>query len=205
MADGLGELDDAARIQFERALAEVPGSEFRSFIVAWHDLADSRGVIASATAGLDMVDEPSEDGMGELKEWFSILMENVSTLSERSQRLLLSRCGAACAGNITPKFQEIWLATGELKEFTAGLNEQLGEGTPIYSYVNERTVDVTYPKCFCPLVGFGLLDTPTLCACSEAWLKTNFEGALLRTTTVEKSGTVLDGEKVCSLRVSLAD
>lgn len=207
MAESLSRLDDDDRARFESAFkeADFPSSKFQGFGEAWNDLHNPELVVKQTSDALDAVDTPSDDDFGYLRAWFSVVMNQTERLPPGTRFQVLSSCGEACASGVAPRFVDIWSETGDLKEFTKRLNKRLGEGQDLYEYVDENTIEVTYPKCFCPLVGFNLVDVPTLCSCSSAWLKSNLQGALLRTTEVERLGTVLEGEKTCRFRLILAD
>ncbi|TFF95605.1 hypothetical protein EU546_02965 [Candidatus Thorarchaeota archaeon] len=207
IAESLSNVDDDSRAEFEQAFqdASFPTSEFAGFGEAWTDLSSPGSVMKRVSAVLDAVDAPSDYDFEYLRTWFSIVMEQTEQLPPDTKSELLSGCGEACASGVAPRFEEIWSQTGDLEEFAGVLNKELGEGNDLYRYVDENTLEVTYPKCFCPLVGFKLVETPTLCNCSNAWLKSNLQGALLRTAEVERLESVLSGGNACRFRVNLAD
>ena len=207
LAGSLSSLDSSTRSQFESAFSEanLPDSRLADFNDAWKNLGDSESVMKKVRPVLDSLDDLSSEDAEYLRSWFSVLMAEMSHLPQDVQSRLLSSCGRTCASHMTSKFREIWSLTGNLEDFVAELNKQLARGSTFYTYIDENTIGVSYPRCFCPLVEFDLIDSPTLCNCSNTWIQTNLQGALLRTASVEKLSTVLEGAEACSFRVNLAD
>jgi predicted hydrocarbon binding protein len=116
---------------------------------------------------------------------------------------LLSVCGGACASHAVDSFKKVWSESSSMTEYLESLNNQLCEGDEVYRYVDENTIEVAYPRCLCPIVGFDLIKSPTLCNCSSSWLKTNFEATLGKNAEVKRISTALSGNSTCSFKIIL--
>ncbi len=203
LADSMSRLDESTRAQFKSAFKKFQSSEIEGFSEAWMNLDDPGSVKTSVLEVLDGIEEPSPEQMGELKEWLSILMATIEKQEPETRARILSVCGEACAGHATDGFKKNWAESEGLKDFLQKMNANVFQGQELLRCVDEKTIEVSYPKCLCPIVGFGLIDTPTLCNCSSSWLRTNFEAAFGESAEVEKVDTVLAGSSCCSFKVTM--
>lgn len=203
LAESLSRLEGASKNQFETAFREFDEQAIEGFAEAWRDLSKSNQIKKQVTNALDAIKEPSQEQMSFLRNWLEVLMTTIEKQDENVRAELLSTCGAACAGHATDSFRKIRKKSDDLKDFLANMNAEMCDGGNFYHYVDENTVEITYPKCLCPIVGFDLISSPMLCNCSRAWLKTNMEAALEKPVDVQRIFTALDGKKSCSFKITL--
>ncbi len=137
-----------------------------------------------------------------LKQWFSGLMEGLQEVDEETRKKILAKCGQACAqAHSVEIFKKAWENSNDIDNFLENLNQQFGEVK--YERKNDDTLSVTYPRCFCPLVNLGFVNSPSLCDCSPSWLKENFETVLDKPVTVISEETVSRGGKACRFTVTI--
>jgi hypothetical protein len=203
LAMSLSKLDDGTRKQFEATLSTFSSPEIEGFGEAWSKLENPESVKEQVEKVLSSIDDPSQAQKDSLKEWMSILMSTIEEQDENTRAQLLGVCGEACAGHATDSFKKLWESSGNLKEFLENMNTQMCEGDNVYRYVDENTIEIAYPRCLCPIVGFGLVENPTLCNCSSSWLKTNFEATFGKSAEVQRIDTVLNGHSSCSFKVTM--
>ena len=203
LAERLNKFDEDTRTQFEAALSKFESKEIEGFTDSWSDLNNPKSVKEQVGIVLDLIEEPSKEQLTSLKDWFSILMATIEQQQEDVRAQILSLCGETCAIWATDTFKKIWSDSDNLKEFLQKMNTQMCEGDNVYRYVNENTVEIAYPKCLCPIVGFDLISSPMLCNCSSSWLKTNFEATFGKHVDVKRINTVLNGSSSCSFMVRL--
>ncbi|UCE14660.1 MAG: hypothetical protein JSV04_05620 [Candidatus Heimdallarchaeota archaeon] len=136
-----------------------------------------------------------------LKEWFSGLMKGVQMLNDETWPNVLEMTGRACAHVHSGKtFWEIWESTRNVDTFLVKINEFMGE--KIYKRLDDNTISVSYSNCKCPLVMYGLVDSPLICNCSPNWLIENFEAILGHPVTVTTEHTILRGATSCYFTIS---
>jgi hypothetical protein len=203
LVDSLSRLEGTSKDQFETAFSEFDERAIEGFSEAWGDLSKSNQIKKEVANSLDAIKDPSQEQISFLRNWLEVLMTTIEKQDENVRAELLSTCGAACAGHATESFKKIWNKSDNLKEFLDNMNAEMCDGGNFYHYINENTIEITYPKCLCPIVGFGLISSPMLCNCSSAWLKTNMEVTLGRTAHLQQLHTVLSGEKTCDFRITL--
>jgi predicted hydrocarbon binding protein len=204
LADSLSSLDDTRRKLFEESLGSFTSLEIVDFSDAWDDLETPDSIKQKVTAALDAFEEPSKEQMGALKEWFTVLINTIEEQPQEIREKLLSVCGSACAGHAIDAFKKVYSESNNLEEYLQNLNTKLCKGEDVYRYVSENTIEVAYPRCFCPIVGFKLITSPILCNCSSSWLKTNLEATLDKTVEVRKISTALSGNSTCSFKIKLS-
>jgi hypothetical protein len=203
LAESLSRLERPSREQFESAFSEFDEKMIEGFSEAWRELGKSDQVKRQVANSLDAIKEPSQEQMSFLRNWLEILMNTIEQQDESTRRELLSTCGAACAGHATESFMKIWKKSDNLRDFLDNMNAEMCDGGNFYHYVDENTIEIAYPKCLCPIVGFDLISSPMLCDCSRAWLKTNMEAALEKPVDVQRIYTALEGKKSCSFKITL--
>ena len=137
-----------------------------------------------------------------LTYWFAGWMRGMDDLDEPSRRKVLHECGKACAHSYTV---QIFREAHERCTSLDGFLESLGKRFPTAQYerVSPDTIKVTYNECGCDLVKLGLVQSPTLCECSAANLRENFEQSLGVLVSVRIESSILCGGNQCVLIVSL--
>ncbi len=136
-----------------------------------------------------------------LKEWFSGLMEGIERLNGETWPKVLEMTGRACARVHSGElFRKTWEQSKSIDPFILQINENMGE--EIYKKLDNNTVLVSYSECKCPLVKYGLVDSPLICECSPNWLMENFEATLGIPVTVTTEKTILRGAEICNFTIS---
>ena len=137
-----------------------------------------------------------------LKEWFSGLIEGIEKLNDETWPQVLEMTGRACAHvHYGELFKKTWESTKNVDNFIVKINEAMGE--EIYKKLDNNTLSVSYSKCKCPLVRYGLIDSPLLCECSPNWLMGNFETIFGKSVSVITEKTILRGAKNCHFVISI--
>ncbi|MHA2245837.1 MAG: hypothetical protein ACXADY_12805 [Candidatus Hodarchaeales archaeon] len=145
--------------------------------------------------------EWDDDFRNFLKEWFSGLMEGIERLNRETWPNVLEMTGRACARvHSSETFWKIWETTKNLDNFIVKINKIMGEN--IYTRLDNNTLSVSYSKCKCPLVRYGLVDSPFICECSPNWLMENFEAIVEKSVTVVTEKTILRGAENCNFIVT---
>ena len=117
-------------------------------------------------------------------------------LDEETRIKVLNETGKFCArAHATELFKQIKTETKDFDEFIMKLNEKL-QGTT-WEILDDKSVKITYSKCFCPIIDVGLHKLPVQCDCSAGWIKHNLETVLEKSVTVITNKTVLRGAKEC--------
>lgn len=143
-----------------------------------------------------------EKGVREfLDYWFAGLMQGLEELDEPSRRQVLHRCGEACARSYTIQvFREAKQTSTDMGSFLQSLSQRFAGAT--YERNGPDSIRVTYGQCGCDLVRLGLVTSPSLCECTVANLRENFEQALGVPATVALETSILRGGGRCTLTVS---
>jgi len=148
------------------------------------------------------MDENDNDFQEFLTYWFAGWMRGMDDLNESSQRKVLHECGKACAHSYTVQiFREAHENSTSLDAFLRNLDQRFP--TAQYERVSPVTIKVTYNECGCDLVKLGLVKSPTLCECSVANLRENYEQSLGGMVSVRIESSILRGGNQCVLIVSL--
>lgn len=131
-----------------------------------------------------------------LKQWFNGLLTSLARQPRNIQEEIFLECGSACAHpQAVAFFQKAKMDSKNLKEFLATLNNKYE--LEVFKYINEDTIQVKYPRCYCPLVELDLVNTPFICECGCSWLQETFSKSLGKSVTVQKNYTILNGSEVC--------
>jgi len=137
-----------------------------------------------------------------LTYWFAGWLRGMDDLDEPSRRKVLHECGKACAHSYTVQvFREAQEKSTGLESFLENLDQRFP--TAQYERVSPDTIKVTYNECGCDLLKLGLVQSPTLCECSAANLRENFEQSLGGLVSVSIESSILRGENQCVLIVTL--
>ncbi|MBD3408242.1 MAG: hypothetical protein GF411_19120 [Candidatus Lokiarchaeota archaeon] len=205
-AEGIAAQPDDIRIEIVNQIMslETESKEQKDFLLAWSDPSDADKTKKEVTQVLYSFNESTPAVKRFLNSWFSSVLNIINNHDELS-RNLLSFCGSACANaHATKIFKNVFNQSEDMKDFVDRLNKELGEGDTFWSYIDESELEVTYPKCLCPLVSLGLVNQSVWCNCSLHWIKHNFEAILDKKVQVEKRTTVLHGSNSCRFKVSLS-
>ena len=139
-----------------------------------------------------------------LTYWFAGWMRGMDDLDESSRRNILHECGKACAHSHTVQlFRDAQQNSNSLDGFLENLGQRFP--TAQYEQVSPDTIKITYNECGCDLVKLGLINSPTLCECSAANLRENFEQSLGVLVSVRIESSILRGGNQCVLIVSLGN
>jgi hypothetical protein len=203
---GLSKLEKSTRTRVLEKVSnmKLSSTQLSSFNKAWKDFRGESEVITQVNESLDAISELDEESKHFLNEWMAKLLESLKEIGGTVVADVLAFSGRMCAEAHAQKlFVELWKQHGELEPFVKALNERMGEGYDLFAVIDNKTIEATYPKCFCPLVNFGLIKVPTLCNCSSNWLKSNFEIVLGHEVVVSKKSTVLSGAEKCSFMIQI--
>ena len=138
---------------------------------------------------------------GFLKNWFDGLMKGMENLEGETRGIALEHAGRNCARvSALETFKSAWDNTDNIDDALEFLNKEFKTGT--YKKIANNAVQVTYAKCYCPLVRLELVNSPHLCDCSVAWHRENFEEVLNKPVKVTVDEAVLRGGEKCRLTVS---
>jgi predicted hydrocarbon binding protein len=145
--------------------------------------------------GLPQTEEKHADREQKFKEaWVCTLMENMEKqLDKPSRDHLMEMCGRECARRGAVRTAQS--CKGDVRKMT----EMLSQYPDLdMQHTDERTVVVTYNKCFCELVGKGPDRLPdTYCECSRGWLMEMFETAAQKKVEVVTCQTIKRGGSNC--------
>lgn len=136
-----------------------------------------------------------------LQQWFTGLMKGIRSVDEETRKKVLEFTGRNCAKSHALELFNKAKNQGEnLEQIVKILNESFGQD--IYKIIADNQIKVTYPKCYCPLVDLGLIDSPMLCNCSCNWLLENFE-VIFGKNNIEifRKDSVLSGDEHCDFIV----
>jgi len=129
-------------------------------------------------------------------------MDGMEKLDKETREKILEFSGRNCAkAHALDTFRKIGGNAENIDEALELLNREFGK--EIYSKTGDNTVKVTYPRCYCPLVGLGLVNSPHQCNCSVAWIKENFEAILNKKVTITPVTTILRGGDKCQFIITL--
>ncbi|MHA1186560.1 MAG: hypothetical protein ACTSSK_06730 [Candidatus Heimdallarchaeota archaeon] len=134
---------------------------------------------------------------GFLSEYLETLMKSMEKhLDEETRIKILNETGKFCArAHATELFKQIKAETKDFPEFIVELNKKV-QGTN-WEILDDKSVKITYSKCFCPIVDVGLHKLPVQCDCSAGWIKHNLETVLEKPVKVTINNTVLRGASEC--------
>ena len=138
---------------------------------------------------------------GFLAEWLKTLLDSMDkNLDEETRLKIFKETGTFCAkAHATELFKEIKTKTNDVNELMTMLNEKL-KGTT-WEVVDDGKLKVTYERCFCPIVGYGLHKSEVQCDCSIGWLKKNLEILFNKDVAVELAESVLRGGSKCEFLI----
>ena len=138
---------------------------------------------------------------GFLADWLKTLLDSMDkNLDEETRLKIFKETGTFCAkAHATELFKEIKTKTNDVKQLMSMLNEKL-KGTT-WEVVDDGKLKVTYERCFCPIVGYGLHKSEVQCDCSIGWLKKNLEILFNKDVAVELAESVLRGGSKCEFLI----
>ena len=137
-----------------------------------------------------------------LVQWFSGLLEGIEKVNNETWPLILEMTGRACAKvHSTDLFKKIWAISDDIDDFINKINKELD--TITFKRNSKNEISVHYSKCSCPLVLYGLVNSPIMCNCSPNWIIENFETILNIPISVKTEQTILRGAKSCKFTISL--
>ena len=138
---------------------------------------------------------------GFLAEWLKTLLESMDkNLDEETRLKIFKETGTFCAkAHATELFKEIKMKTNDVNELMTMLNEKL-KGTT-WEIVDDGKLKVTYERCFCPIVGYGLHKSEVQCDCSIGWLKKNLDILFNKDVVVKLVDSVLRGGSKCEFLI----
>jgi hypothetical protein len=136
-----------------------------------------------------------------VKAWFECFFDGLNRLDEQTQAKALENCGRVCALDAAnSRFKKAWANKKDFDHFFELLNHEFG--AELFAKTADNQVAITYPRCFCPLVHLGLVQSPALCHCSTFWIKENFESVLGQKVKIVINHTVLRKGKNCSFTMT---
>jgi predicted hydrocarbon binding protein len=145
-------------------------------------------------------ENPCAGAMGYARHWVKDLIDQADAqLTEPQRKALLEARGRSCAK--AGAAQRAAPFRGRLDAFLADLQAHMGKDAAQRA---GDVVEVTYPRCFCPLVSdFQEPLSASYCFCSAGWLKEVYETVSGRPVTVEIVETVKRGGQRCRFHVKL--
>ncbi len=132
--------------------------------------------------------------------WITSLMENLEEqLDKKSRCRLMHSCGRDCARRGAIKLAES--AGGDVKKM---MEKFSGFPGCRMEFAEDRSISVTYEKCFCELVSKGPERLPeTYCECSKGWLLEIFGTAAGKAVQVDILETIKRGGNFCRFVVKV--
>lgn len=116
-----------------------------------------------------------------------------------TRKQILERCGRDCiTKKMIDRARELYSDSEDLEDFLrrySGVNSHL--------HVEDGSVYLVYPKCYCPTVKNippGHLSA-SYCDCSRGWAKSLFEGATGQLVEVVREASVVNGDGECRFRI----
>lgn len=144
----------------------------------------------------------TDEQMDFFRHWFGGFEGSLDELDEAARTRLLGNCGRACAQSYTVAiFRETWQASDSLEDFLSRLSQRLPDGH--YKLIGENTIQATYNRCGCDLVGLGFVRSAALCECSAANLRENLEQAISQSVSVVIESSILRGGEKCLLTATI--
>ncbi|MBN1330289.1 MAG: hypothetical protein JXA54_12515 [Candidatus Heimdallarchaeota archaeon] len=139
---------------------------------------------------------------GFLADWIKILMESINeNVDNETRQKIFAKTGSYCAqAHAKELFITIKNSTSDFNEFLVQINEKM-KGTT-WEQIDSNTLRVTYERCYCPMINFGLYKTPVQCNCSIGWLKENLEMVLDKKVNVKLDESVLNGGTKCFFTIN---
>ncbi|HUT81705.1 MAG TPA: DUF6144 family protein [Candidatus Bathyarchaeia archaeon] len=133
------------------------------------------------------------------------LMEGFDQHLEPEKKiLLLEECGRKCIHDRREKLIQdaklLYKNSNDLKDFLVKLSK-------IYEsfHVTDEEIVFIWDKCYCPIIGkipVGKI-SPTICHCSQGWVKELFESVTEKSVEVILEETITKGNSRCKLKVIL--
>ena len=133
-----------------------------------------------------------------LRAWFEAAMTSLEKgVDEKTRVTLLESCGRACAyhGSFVEHARTIREGRRKIDELLDQLSGQT-QGQVVWQR-NGDSIQVVYKRCFCPLRGAGLVQSPSFCKRSAGWPREVFETASGRPAKVEIPETIGRGDSIC--------
>ena len=136
-----------------------------------------------------------------LIEWLNTLLKSIdNNLDTETKRKIFYETGSFCANaHAALLFKTIKTESNDLKHLVGILNEKL-KGTH-WEIISPNKLKVIYHRCYCPLIGTGIIKSEVQCDCSIGWLKINLEILLNKDVNVELESSVVRGSNQCSFLV----
>ena len=134
-------------------------------------------------------------------KWVVNVLDALDRLVDEETRIkVLESCGRKCIGaGFLARAEVLAKKSKNPEDFLEKLSKVWK-----HLHVDKNGVFVVYEQCYCPMVKAyrGEL-SPSFCNCSVGWIKELFERSLNKPVKVEKLGTVKQGSKQCTFRVTL--
>jgi hypothetical protein len=206
LVDGIWDLSQEDRNQLISSLQMVVTEfdEFQPFLGAWSSMEDRDRIKKDLHASLDHIGDFDNKTKHFFQIWFGALISGVKEIDPESVSLVFKYTGEKCAESFAKNtFLETWKESQSLESFIGGLNQKIGDGAELFQIIDESTIEATYPRCFCPLVDFGLISSPLICNCSNSWLESNFKDAMGKSVLVDRLESVRGGSDKCRFRIKL--
>ena len=203
---GLSKLDDNTRSSLLEEVFKIqsPSAPLSTFNESWKDFQGESEVTKKINESLDAISDLDDETRAFLNKWMETFLESLKASGGTIVTDVLAFSGDMCAkAHAQNLFVELWKEHGKLEPFIHALNGRMSEEHDLFKVIDDNSIEVTYPQCFCPLVNFGLIKIPILCNCSSYWLKSNFETISEKKVKVKKNESVLEGSTHCSFTVQL--
>lgn len=205
LVDGLWDLGQEDRNRLISSLQTVvnDSDEFQPFLNAWTNIDDRDRIKQDVKTSFDSIADFDNKAKHFFQIWFGALIKGVEQIDEESVSLVFKYTGEKCAESFAKNtFLETWKESQSLESFIGGLNQKIGDGAELFQIVDTNKIEATFPRCFCPLVDFGLISSPLICNCSNSWLKSNFKDAMGKEVVVDRLESVRSGSDKCRFRIS---
>jgi predicted hydrocarbon binding protein len=149
----------------------------------------------------DPVPQAAERRQKVHEAWLKSLLENLDAHVDEPARIkLMESVGRACArrGGMVRTAQA---AKGDVNKLVETLAHHVGKEN---ARREGSTVQVCYPKCYCPVVAAGPERlSNTWCHCSRGWLREVFETVTGKPVTVELTHSIKRGDPECRFTIRL--
>ncbi|MFX1368592.1 MAG: hypothetical protein ACFFAY_08350 [Promethearchaeota archaeon] len=208
LVDGIWDLEkeDRNRLISSLQMVVTEFDEFKPFLIAWMNIEDRNKLKQDIQASFDSITEFDNKAKHFFQIWYGALILGVQELETASVGLVFRYTGEKCAESFAKStFLETWKESQSFESFIAGLNQKIGDGAELFQIIDDNTIEATYPRCFCPLVDFGLVSSPLICNCSDSWLKSNFKSAMRKDVVVDRLESVRSGSDKCRFRIRFND
>jgi len=140
-----------------------------------------------------------------LKWWLNTFMSSLQEDDKRTGLAILADCGRACMeSHFGKKLNDLKAEIDNLNnvdEIVVFMNKNhLGSGNIVRK--GDCLYD-RYPKCYCPTMSSGIIESPVFCNCTRGFNKALFEAVFDKPVQVKIEKSVARGDDCCLIKVNL--